>query len=434
MDRRNFIKSGAAVAGSLIIPLPLMAAQDKLKLAILGTGWWGTDMLLTNALACGQFEIIGLCDVNSVALNNAAEQVTRSGAQKPQLFSSYKEMYELPGLQAVVIATPTHWHPLHFIDACKKGLHVFQEKPICYDIREGQSVLEAHRKANNVVQVDFPRVKVNTNDQVKSFIQSGEAGEILQVQANINNQEGQLVEKEIPPTFDFETFCGPAPRKKFLCSPDGNNANWRGQHDFSRGIMMDWGIHYIHNVRKILQLDLPDSVSAIGGTTKNFTQDNPDHLDVRYDFNGLPVYWSHKTWGYTSPDPDKNIGVYYYGEKATIFAGDLGWEVFPSNGNAKIAHGDVRFNPGGANGPVYLRMIADLFTEFAQQIRKNSNDGVTNTLEEAYKTTASVIYGDIAYLLKSSLNIDKLTMNVNNNDARRMLKREYRAPYHHPYS
>ncbi|MEO8766719.1 MAG: Gfo/Idh/MocA family oxidoreductase, partial [Ginsengibacter sp.] len=429
MDRRNFIKSGAAAAGSLIVPSSFISGADKLKLAILGTGWWGTDMLLTNALACGQFEIIGLCDVNSVALNNAAEMVVKAGAKKPVLFSSYKEMYNLPGLQAVVIATPTHWHPLHFIDACKKGLHIFQEKPICYDIREGQAMLEAHRKANNVVQVDFPRVKVDTNNQVRSFIQSGQAGKILQVQANINNPEGKLVEKEIPSTLDYETFCGPAPRIKFLCSEDGKTSNWRGQHAFSRGIMMDWGIHYIHNVRKILNLDLPDTVTAIGGTSKNFTQDNPDHLEVLYDFGGLPVYWSHKTWGYTSTEPENNIGVYYYGEKATIFAGDLGWAVYPSDGSAKIAHGDVRFNPGGANSQIYLDMIGDLFKEFAEQVRHNSNDGITNTIEDAFKTTSSVIYGDIAYLLKSSLQIDKVTMNIGNNEeARKMLKREYRSP------
>ena len=198
--------------------------------------------------------------------------------------------------------------------------------------------------------------------------------------------------------------------------------------------MQDWGIHYIHNVRRVLNLDLPDSVSAVGGTTKNFTQDNPDHLEVQYNFNGLPVYWSHKTWGYTSPKPEHDIGVYYYGEKATIFAGDLGWEVYPSKGGAKIAHGDVRFMADEKVFPTYLKMMADLFIQFAQQVRKNSNDGITNTLEEAYKTTSSVIYGDIAYLTKSGISIDKATMNIkNNNEAQKLLKREYRAPYHHPY-
>jgi predicted dehydrogenase len=188
MLRRDFLKSGALVAGSAILsPLSLFAANEKIKLAILGTGWWGTDVLLPNALSSGHFEIVALCDVDSLALKNAAAALVKAGGKEPKLFSDYRKMYEIPGLQAVAIATPTHWHALQFIDACNKGLHVFLEKPISYDIREGQAMLSAHRKAKNVVQVDFPRVMADTNNQVKGFIESGEAGKILQVQANIHN-------------------------------------------------------------------------------------------------------------------------------------------------------------------------------------------------------------------------------------------------------
>ena len=435
MDRRGFIKKSAITTASLVLPISLQASSSKIKLGILGTGSWGTNMILKSAIASNQFEIAALCDINSVALQNAADEIVKSGAKKPQLFSSYEAMYQLPELQAVAIVTPTHWHALQFIDACKKNLHVFLEKPICYDIREGQAMLDAQRQAKNVVQVDFPRMMSNVNSQVKSFIQNGEAGKIWQVQANIYHHEGPLIEKPIPSTLDFETFCGPVSRKKFLCEENSNVPMWRGQHDFSRGILADWGIHYIHNVRKVLDLKLPNYVSAIGGVTRNFTHNNPDYLEVQYDFEGLPVGWSHKTWGVTSPTPDNNYGIYYYGEKATIFAGDMGWEVFPSNGGTTINHGDVKFNPSNpVNLQGYLTMTVNLLKEFAEQVRKNSNDGITNSLEDAYKTTSLVIYADIAYLTKSRLEIDAATMNVlNNQEAQKMLKREYRINYQHPY-
>lgn len=431
MFRRDFIKSGALVAGALMTPMPLFAADEKIKLAILGTGWWGTDILLNNALASGQFEIVGLCDVNSVALKKAAGIVTQAGGKEPKLFSSYQQLYEMPGLQAVAIATPTHWHALQFIAACNKGLHVFLEKPISYDIREGQAMLAAQRKAKNVVQVDFPRVMVDTNDKVKAFIQSGGIGKIYQVQANINNPEGPVEEKPVPSTIDFETFCGPAPKVKFVCWQGADTPTWRAQHDFSRGVMADWGIHYIHNVRKVLDLGLPDDVSAVGGTVRNFTQDNPDHLDVRFNFGGLPVYWSHKAWGYTSPNPATDIGVFYYGDKGTLFAGDLGWEVYPASGE-KIVNGDIAFDPG-KQGATYMKMMVDLFNQFAEGVRQKSNAGITNTLEEAQKTTSCVIYGDMAFRTKSNLVIDKTTMDIQNNkEAQGLLKRAYRAPYKHP--
>jgi predicted dehydrogenase len=433
MLRRDFIKSGTLItSGALLSPIPLFAAEEKIKLAILGVGWWGTEALLATALASGQFEIVGVCDVFSERLKNAAEMVVKAGGKEPKQFSDYKQMYQVPGLQAVAIATPTHWHALHFIDACTKGLHVFLEKPISYDIREGQAMLAAHRKAKNVVQVDFPRVMVDTNNQVKALIQSGEVGKILQVQANINNPEGPVGEKEIPAQFNYETFCGPAPRVKYLTSGSSNTPNWRAQHAFSRGVMSDWGIHYLHNIRKVLDLGIPESVSAVGGIVRNFTQDNPDQLDVRFDFGGLPVYWSHKSWGYTSPTPEMDIGVFYYGEKGTIFAGDLGYAVYPAKGEKKIK-GEIQFKPA-ENREVYAKMMGDMFAEFAQGVRKKSNAGITNTLEEAQKTTSCVIYGDMAYLAKANLVIDKATLDIKNNKAAQgMLKREYRAPYKHPH-
>lgn len=436
MKRREFIKTSAIAAGAMTVPVPLFSNQEKVKLAILGTGWWGTDELLANALTTGQFEIVALCDVDSRALDRAAEAVVKAGFKKPGLFADYREMYEIPGLEAVAIATPTHWHALQFIDACRKGLHVFLEKPVSYDIAEGMAMLEAKKKANIVVQVDFPRTTVDTNEKVKALIHSGEIGEVLQVQANINRKDAVLVEKQIPDTMDFETYCGPAPKTRYLCSEKGKKPNWRGQREFSRGILMDWGIHYIHNIRNILDLGVPEHVSAIGGITRNFTQQNPDHLNVHFDFGGLPVYWTHKSWGFTSPVPDYDIGVYYYGEKGTIFAGDLGWDVLPAGGEIKISQGDVRFQPGKSGiTEIYDNMIVDLFYEFADGIRKQSNDGITNTFEEAVKTTSTVIYGDLAYLVKSGISIDSSTMDIRNNGkAQKMLKREYRTPYQHPYT
>jgi predicted dehydrogenase len=434
MKRRDFIKTSAIAAGAFTTQVPLFPKQEKIKLAILGTGWWGTDVLLPNAIASGKFEIIGLCDIDTQALNRATDAVVKAGGENPGMFTNYLEMFKMKGLEAVAIATPTHWHALQFIDACKAGLHVFLEKPVSYDIAEGLAMLEAKQKANIVVQVDFPRTMVDTNDEVRAYIKSGKIGKVLQVQANINRTDAILVEKEIPETMDFETFCGPAPVTRFLCSGDAVKPNWRGQREFSRGLLMDWGIHYIHNVRKVLDLDLPENISSIGGITRNFTQKNPDHLNVHFDFGGLPIYWSHKSWGFTSPIPDYNIGVYYFGEKGTIFSGDLGWHIYPAGDQEKVINGDVRFTPDKPGvAEIYANMIVKLFDEFADGIANQTNDGITNTLEEAFKTTSTVIYGDLAYLVKSGITIDSSTMDIlNNKEAQNMLKREYRSPYQHP--
>jgi len=371
MKRRDFIKTGSLAAGSLMITAPLMAQTDRIKIAIVGTGWWANDFLLNPILKSGQFEVTGLCDVDSLALNSTAEKIVRAGRQKPKLFASYKEMYEMPGLQSVVIATPPHWHALQFVDACEKGLHVFLEKPVSWDIREGQAMLKAKQKAGTVVQVDFPRILTDTNDKVRQYIESGEAGRIMQVQAQIHYTESPLVEKEIPGTFDFDTYCGPAPLQKFLCLENENIPRWRSQYVFSQGIMVDWGIHYLHNIRQVLGLGLPGNVSAIGGITSDYPRDNPDYLDVHFDFDGLPVYWTHKTWGYNHPEPKHRIGAFYYGEKANIFEGDSAWEIYPHDAEP-IIHEVTRVSED---------TFTQMMVEFAEGIRASSNEGITIPLK-----------------------------------------------------
>lgn len=425
MKRRTFIKTGSLAAGSLMISTPLMARADRIKIGIVGTGWWANDFLLKPILKSGRFEITALCDVDALALKNTAEKVLAEGGQKPKLFADYREMYELPGLQAVVIATPPHWHALQFVSACEKGLHVFLEKPLSWDIREGQAMLKAKQKAGIVVQVDFPRIMLDVNEQVKQYIQSGEAGKIMQVQAQIHYKESPIFEKEIPDTFDFDSYCGPAPLQKYLCAEEGTVPQWRSQYVFSQGIMVDWGIHYLHNIRQVLGLEMPGGVSAIGGITSDYPRDNPDFLDVHFDFDGLPVYWSHKTWGYNYPVPKHRIGAFYYGEKANIFEGDRAWEIYPHDGEP-IIHENAR---------VTEDTFTQMMLEFAEGISAGSNAGITNTFEEALTTTAMVNYGDLAYRTGAGMKINASTFNVSDNDrAAAMLKRAYRNPYKHPYS
>jgi hypothetical protein len=174
----------------------------------------------------------------------------------------------------------------------------------------------------------------------------------------------------------------------------------------------------------------------VGGTLKNFSQSNPDYLNVRYLFGDLPVHWSHKAWGATSTNPEYNTGVYYYGEKATIFAGDYGWKIFPANGKETITHDEIEFTPGDPkHWPITQNSMIGLFTEFAEGIKARSNQGITNKLGDAFNTTASIIYSDIAFLTESSLHIDSKKMNIlNNKKALQLSKRDYRKPYHHPFS
>ncbi len=436
MRRRTFLTTSALAAGALITPVVAHNNADKIKLGIVGTGWWGTDYLQRYAGLSGEFDIVALCDVDQVALQHAAAKLVEAGSPQPALFKSYQELYDFPGLEAVAVATPTHWHALQFIEACHRGLHIWQEKPISYDIREAQAMQKAFETSNVVVNIDFPRLYSPINGQVKDFIQSGQAGEIYQIQVNIHSHSRSPKEIDIPDTVDFDAYCGPAPVLKYLHHPRPGRMNWRAQQGFSRGIFADWGIHYFQNVRSIMNLSLPDHVSAFGGNTRYPDQEHPDHLDVRFDFGGLPVMWTHKTWGFKAPVPHTNIGVFYFGDKATVFAADSGWEVYSADGSSKKEYGQVHVKRGSEEYEAEIRReFIEQFSGFAQAIRAKSNRVIRGTFDEGFNSTVAVIYADLAYRTKRQVTIDKQTMDIlDNESAQQLLLRPYRAPYQHPYS
>lgn len=434
MERRAFLKQSALAAGAWALPA-FKIDTERIRLGIVGTGWWGTDYLLRFAQKSGHFEITALCDVSTVALDNAVQKLISAGEPKPALYHDYEALYEHPGLEAVVIATPTHWHALQFIAACRKGLHIWQEKPISYDIREAQAMKTAFEAANVVVNIDFPRLHAPINPQVRDFIQSGQLGEVYQVQANIHNPVGAVQAGPVPDTIDYDKFCGPAPLADYLPHPTPGRTHWRLQQVFSRGILADWGIHYLQNIRSILDLGLPDTVASIGGITRKQGQDHPDHLDVRFEYSGLPVQWTHKTWGFTSPLPHTNIGVFYFGDKGTLFAADSGWEVYPRDGSARKEYGQVRVALGSEEYEAEIsREFIQQFTEFARAIRNHSNDAIRGTFMEGFYSTSAVILADLSYLSGQPVRLEPESMNIPDNEiAQGMLLRPYRAPYRHPY-
>ncbi len=434
MNRREFVISSSLASGALFAPFSIFGKEQKLNVGIVGTGWWGTDLLMPALLKSGHFEIIGLCDVDSAHLDNAAKKLSETSSFKAKLFKDYRDLYEMKGLDAVVIATPPHWHALQLIDASKKGLHVFLEKPVFYDISEGQAMQQEVEQSGILVQVDFERLRMNSYQEVTDYISQGKAGKIFQVEAQINfHLKGiDTVEKEIPETLDFDAWCGPAPVGPYLCPKDSDSTtiNWRAMEMYGRGHLYDWGIHHIHSIRNILKLDLPDSVTAFGGNTRYVNCDTPDYLNVRFDFGDLPVIWNHKIWGTVPYTPEVQNGIFLYGEKATIFVSDEGWIVTPAGKDQeKEKHGFE-----SAVGNDVIAIISDHMTEFANAVKTDSPENLLTGLKDSCLTTECVNLADIAYRTGESIAFDPDALKITSpSAANSYLKRDYRKPYNHPF-
>jgi predicted dehydrogenase len=145
------------------------------------------------------------------------DDVEKAQGRRPKLFKRYQELLDEPGLNAVIIATPPHWHALPFIATCEKKLDIYCEKPLAYDIREGRAMVDAARAAGRVVQIGFQRRQAEAIGQAAEYIRAGKAGKIVQVEANINFQAGTPDPTPQPPpaALDWETWCGPGPKSGF---------------------------------------------------------------------------------------------------------------------------------------------------------------------------------------------------------------------------
>ena len=142
MNRRNFLKQGSIGTAALVssFHLPVFSQERKIKIGLIGSGWYG--MVITKAaLQVGGVEVIGICDVDSDHLTKSADELEKLQGKKPKTFKHFQELLELNDLEAVFIGTPPHWHALNFIAACEGGLDIYCEKPLAYDVKEG--MLEA---------------------------------------------------------------------------------------------------------------------------------------------------------------------------------------------------------------------------------------------------------------------------------------------------
>ncbi|MGE5610389.1 MAG: Gfo/Idh/MocA family protein [Bacillota bacterium] len=422
LNRREFLAT--AMASAAVIPaLSANAAENSapLKMGLIGCGWYGM-VDAQAALKVGGVEIVAICDVDSEHLKASADKLEKLQGNRPQTFKQYTELLNVPGLQAVIIATPPHWHALQFIAAVEKNLDVYCEKPLAYDIREGRAMVEAAKKSGRIVQIGFQRRQAGAIQQAREYIQAGKAGRIVQVDVQIHYTAGMqdAMPQDPPASLDWDLWCGPGPKISY--SPQVGHMAWRLEKTSGHGHLVDWGIHLIDATRWILGESTPRTVQASGGIY--YFKDKittPDVLTASFDFAKCPVTWRHRIWGAEEYTPAISNGIFFYGDKETVFVTDDRWVVIP-RGKGK----DRKVNQAGTDaGTLHM-------ADFLKAVRTRQQPGCT--IEDAYRSTATVKLAMIAYETGAKITWDeKAEQIVGNPEAAKLLKREYRSPWQHPY-
>jgi predicted dehydrogenase len=425
MNRREFI--GAAAAGTLMMDSVLRPSfagnedKPKLKLGLIGCGWYGM-VDVRAAFKAGGVQVVALCDVDEQHLADNAAEVEKLQGSRPKTFKHYADLLQTPGMDAVIIATPPHWHALPFIAAVARNLNVYCEKPLAYDIREGRAMINAAAGKDIIVQIGFQRRQSTAIQQVRDYIREGNLGRIIQADAQIHYAAGMrdTTIQDPPASLDWDLWCGPAPKLPY--SPQVGHFAWRLEKTTGHGHLVDWGIHLIDATRWILGETTPRAVQASGGIY--YFKDKittPDILTVQFDFNTCPVFWTHRIWGAQEYTPEVANGIFFYGENGTIFVTDDRWVVIPKEKDKPR----IEQKAGGDLAAVHM-------TEFLNAVRTRKQPGCT--IEDGYRSTVTVKLATIAYDVGAKIVWDEKTEQIVNNPAAAdLLKRPYREPWKHPY-
>jgi predicted dehydrogenase len=414
MNRRTFLAAGSA---------SVLAQPATVRLGVIGCGWWG-GVNLRAAYQAGGVTCAALCDADSKMLDDMAAVVEKQEGRRPRLYKHYEEMLDAGGLDAVILTTPPHWHALPFLAATRRKLAIYAEKPLAYDIREGRAMVDAWKKAGNIVQIGFQRRQSQAFAAAAEYIRSGAPGHPVQVDVNIHYTAALLdnTPQVPPPTLDWDLWCGPAPKLPY--SPNIGHRAWRLEQTTGNGHLVDWGIHLIDATRVMLGLGMPTRITAVGGIYRYKGRiTTPDTLTAHFEFGEIPVVWRHRLWGAVERDPEFSNGVTVFCENETIFVTDQRWMVLPKGKDAARRVHDV-------TPPVDLSRKH--MEEFLDSLRASRQPPCTP--ETAFRSTATVQLGMIAYRAARTIEWDAQTESIPNDvAAHAMLKRDYRAPYKHPW-
>ncbi len=451
MKRRQFLKrmSSVAVVFSVgnLSSQRILGASDRVRIALIGCGGRGRHVAKLMATVPG-VQFVAACDVYDPHTESARQWM----GTRAQAFKDFRKVLEQKDVDAVLIATPDHWHAIPTVLACEAGKDVFVEKPLAHNIKEGRAMVDAARGHNRIVQTGTQHRSAPHYREVQRIIQSGELGEVRYVRVwNYINMFpygiGNVPDSAPPPGLDWDLYLGPAPKVPFNRNRFLRYFRWFW--DYAGGWITDFGTHRLDTVHQVMGVEAPLTVVANGGrfTLKDDGQ-MPDVLQVSYEYPGFILSYetlninSHGLGGrrpgmsyYLARDQeDRPHGEAFYGTNGTLFCDRIGYEIYPE----PKAHSNQDLYQARSEAPQGYRMqrrqaqatdATDLHVRnFIECVRSRRQP--TADIEIGHKSTIIPHLGNIAYKTKKKLCWDSAKEDfIDAPDASKLLGRVARKPW-----
>ncbi|KPJ75345.1 MAG: hypothetical protein AMS14_03745 [Planctomycetes bacterium DG_20] len=283
VTRRRFLHgAGAALAAPYMITSTALGGEgrpsvsERIVMGGIGMGGRGSGDL-RGFMHFGETQVAAVCDVSKAARDRAKVSVDKTyGDDGCAAYNDFRDILDRGDLDAVMIAAPDHWHAIIAIEACKRGIDVFCEKPLSLTVREGRAMVEAARRYGRVFSSGSQRV-LGDHGRLARYVDSGAIGQVKEAYVNVGGppRPCDLGGEPVPDGFDWEMWLGPAPWEPyhpFRCSGAYGlgGKGWRTWRDYSGGMMTDWGGHIFGAAMYALRLDETGPVEVIPPDGKDY--------------------------------------------------------------------------------------------------------------------------------------------------------------------
>jgi len=438
LGRREFVRWSAAgvIAGRVALPSVgirrderIRGANERVRVALIGAGRQGVSNL-ENAIKQPDTEVVAVCDVFEP---NLAKGLAAAPGAKP--VADFRRVLDTRDIDAVIIATPDHWHPIQTILACQAGKDVYVEKPIGVAVAEGRAMVDAARRHKRVVQTGTQQRSGLHFQQAAELVKAGRIGKVTQVRTwNFGNESptgiGNPPDSAPPKELDWDMWLGPAPMRpfnpnRFGVFPD-RWSSFRWFWDYAGGMMTDWGVHWLDIVQLVMGVEAPRFVSASGGKfVLDDNRETPDTILATFQYPGFICTYENRVANGAPLLNGKTNGVTFHGTDGTLFVDRQGLEIFPETRKSGETTVDrtqaLKVENSNQHHLDHMKNFIDCVRSRATPVAD---------IEIGHRSTTTALLGNIAYRTGRRIEWDGARERiVGDPKAAAQLARAYRRPW-----
>jgi predicted dehydrogenase len=446
LSRRAFLTTGAAAASAAALTAAsyarVLGANERVGVGFIGFGLIGKRHVL-DFQGHEDAALVAMAETHRGRLDEAVATI---GSQC-KAYSDFRSLLDDRDVNAVVVSTPDHWHALMTMMACAAGKDVYVEKPLTLFAAEGRSMIEVAKRHGRVVQVGTQQRSGKHYQRARELVQQDAIGKIVAVKMeaarNILPGYGAPKDQDPPAEIDWEMWQGPAPLHAY--NPQRCIYHFRWFWDYSGGQITNLGQHSLDIVDWFVGLgSLKSAMSAGGRFHLKDNGETPDTQDAIFELDNWTATWSHRE---AARGQTQQYGLEFYGTKGSLGISRRGFRILP---DAMVPPEETipQFTGQRANRDpetvlagrkLRTERVEDRSGDQREQFREHARNFLDcvksraapiSDLESGHRVATACHLANISLRLRRKVRWDAERESILGDDeAARMLVREYRAPW-----